>query len=112
MTVLFVLLGLAVIAAIALVAVGRGGELPEAEPDCTPDRIPADADEVTALEAVRFDVALRGYRMDEVDAVLDRAAAALTERDATIADLRARLGEPTPTSSASSTPAPTSGPTA
>jgi hypothetical protein len=95
MTVLFVLLGIAVIAAIGFVAVGRGGDLPEAEPDLTPERIPAGTDEVTALETVRFDVALRGYRMAEVDAVLDRASAALADRDATIADLRARLNEPT-----------------
>ncbi|WP_312179260.1 DivIVA domain-containing protein [Arthrobacter sp.] len=37
---------------------------------------------------LRFSVALRGYRMDEVDEVLERLAAALLERDAALAELR------------------------
>jgi len=65
MTVLFVLLAIAVIALIGLASVGRLGELPET----TPDRRPADG--------IGFDVVVRGYRMDEVDA--------------TLADLRGRL---------------------
>jgi DivIVA domain-containing protein len=39
------------------------------------------------LDAARFTVALRGYRMDEVDRVLDDAAAALAARDRRIAEL-------------------------
>jgi DivIVA domain-containing protein len=39
------------------------------------------------LAAVRFAVALRGYRMDEVDRVLDDTRQALADRDARIADL-------------------------
>jgi DivIVA domain-containing protein len=42
------------------------------------------------VDAVRFGLGLRGYRMDQVDEVLDRLAAALAERDAVIADLRQR----------------------
>jgi hypothetical protein len=64
MMLLFVLVAIAVIAGIALASVGRLGELPEAPVD----RRPAE---------VGFDVVIRGYRMDEVDAE--------------IADLRARL---------------------
>ncbi|MER2134360.1 MAG: DivIVA domain-containing protein [Arthrobacter sp.] len=37
---------------------------------------------------LRFSVALRGYRMDEVDEVLGKLAAALLERDAALAQLR------------------------
>lgn len=40
------------------------------------------------LAAVRFDRAPRGYRMDQVDAVLDRLAEELAHRQETIAALR------------------------
>ena len=40
-----------------------------------------------ALERVRFGMALRGYRMAEVDDLLDRLAAELRERDARLAAL-------------------------
>lgn len=94
MTVLFVLVGIAVVLAVGLLSVGRLGELPPAPPDRTPDRIPAEGPlEGADLDAVRFDVGFRGYRMDEVDRVLDRVAADLAARDAEIAALHARLGE-------------------
>lgn len=37
---------------------------------------------------VRFDRCLRGYRMDQVDDVLDRLRAELAERDSELRDLR------------------------
>jgi len=40
------------------------------------------------LATVRFAVVLRGYRMDEVDRVLDDTREALADRDARIADLQ------------------------
>ena len=43
------------------------------------------------VDAVRFGLGLRGYRMDQVDEVLDRLAAALAERDVVIGELRSRL---------------------
>ncbi|MDQ0735613.1 DivIVA domain-containing protein [Arthrobacter agilis] len=43
------------------------------------------------VDAIRFGLGLRGYRMDQVDEVLDRLAAALEERDAVIAGLRVQL---------------------
>ncbi|WP_434993589.1 DivIVA domain-containing protein [Arthrobacter sp. Ld5] len=43
------------------------------------------------VDAVRFGLGLRGYRMDQVDEVLDRLAAALAERDAVIGELRSQL---------------------
>ena len=45
-----------------------------------------------AVRGLRFGVALRGYAMDQVDAVLDRLAADLEARDARIAQLEAQLG--------------------
>ncbi len=43
------------------------------------------------VAAIRFDRAPRGYRMEQVDAVLDRVADELGRRDEIIAILRARL---------------------
>lgn len=45
-----------------------------------------------AVRGLRFGVALRGYAMDQVDAVLDRLAAELDARDARVAQLTAQLG--------------------
>ena len=59
MTWLFVLAAILVIAAGSLAAMGRLGELPEAEPDLRPDIVDGEPS---------FDVVVRGYRMDEVDA--------------------------------------------
>lgn len=44
------------------------------------------------LHRIRFSLGLRGYRMDQVDEVLDRLADSLRERDALIGELRAELG--------------------
>lgn len=44
-----------------------------------------DADDVADL---RFDQALRGYRMDQVDGVVERLFEELRQRDAEIAELR------------------------
>lgn len=52
-------------------------------PDLPVGELPA-----RAVEQVRLDQALRGYRMDQVDAVLDRLASELAERDAELARLR------------------------
>lgn len=59
MTLLFALLVLLVLGSAAFVAVGRLGELPDAEQDLRPDSKDGEPS---------FDVVLRGYRMDEVDA--------------------------------------------
>ena len=68
MVVLFVLIAIGVIAVIGMVAAGRFGALPAAPVDRRPD---------TRDGEPAFDVVLRGYRMDEVDAV--------------VADLRAQV---------------------
>ncbi|WP_241968395.1 DivIVA domain-containing protein [Streptomyces sp. ICBB 8177] len=89
----FMLIALvAVVAAVALAVVGDGGTLPEAEPDRLRDPLPADRPLKAAdLEELRLAVSPRGYRMSDVDDVLDRLGAELAERDARIAQLEAAL---------------------
>jgi DivIVA domain-containing protein len=75
----------------ASVLLGRGETQPPAEPDRSPVALPDDrpvtADDVRALQ---FSVTARGYRMTEVDWLLDQFALVLDERDAEIAALRDR----------------------
>lgn len=89
----FMLIALvAVVAAVALAVLGDGGVLSDAEPDSLHDPLPDDRPLGRAdVEALRLPTALRGYRMSEVDDVLDRLGAELTERDARIAELEAAL---------------------
>ena len=95
--------GVLVVAALlflgASLLLGRGETQPPAEPDRSLVALPADrpvtADDVRALQ---LSVAARGYRMSEVDWLLDQFALVLEERDAEIAALRAeRPAHPAPT---------------
>jgi DivIVA domain-containing protein len=85
-TLLQILIVLAVVAGVGAVAAGavRGGlSDPESSiPEAALAEGPLTADDVSG---VRFSVGLRGYRMDEVDAVLDRLTEELADRDAEIA---------------------------
>ncbi len=87
-TVLAVLGVLAVLFVAAWVATRDGEVLVDAPPDRAdldlPGTGPLGAD---ALERVRFGMALRGYRMAEVDDLLDRLATELRERDVRLAVL-------------------------
>ncbi|WP_133899721.1 DivIVA domain-containing protein [Streptomyces sp. KS 21] len=89
----FLLIALVVVvAAVTLAVVGGGSEavLPDAEPDRVADALPESRPVVRAdIDALRLPVAPRGYRMAEVDDVLERLAAELAERDAQIAELTA-----------------------
>lgn len=79
----FTALALAVVTAVAMVAVGRLGGLAPAVPDRPDVRVPAGRPLGAAdLREVQFSVAVRGYRMDEVDALLARLAEEMTARDA------------------------------
>jgi DivIVA domain-containing protein len=76
MTWFFAILLVLAMGGVAVVASGRGGSLPE-EYDDRPDvRVPATGpltgDDV---RRVRFSLAFRGYRMSEVDSLLERLAA-------------------------------------
>ena len=68
---------------------GRAESRPAAEQDRSPVTLPGDrpvtADDVRALQ---LSVNVRGYRMSEVDWLLDQFGLILDERDAEIARLR------------------------
>lgn len=88
MSILVLLVLLAVVGAVAVVAAGRGGSLPEADVDRAPAAdLPDGALDKETIEQVRFPVVFRGYRMDDVDRVLARLADQLEERDHRIAAL-------------------------
>jgi DivIVA domain-containing protein len=76
----------------ASMLLGRGETQPPAELDRSPVELPDDRpvtpDDVRAL---RISAAFRGYRMTEVDWLLDQFALVLEERDAEIAALTARV---------------------
>jgi DivIVA domain-containing protein len=76
----------------ASLLLGRAETRPPAEQDASPVALPGDrpvaADDV---RGVQLPVSVRGYRMTEVDWLLDQLAAVLEERDAQIAALRAQV---------------------
>jgi DivIVA domain-containing protein len=91
-TLLFTLLTLAVLGVIAAVATGRiAGGLEEPSTSLAPRGLPEGPVAPESLEAVRFSPALRGYRMEEVDAVLDRLGDELARRDRQILQLGQEL---------------------
>jgi DivIVA domain-containing protein len=79
----------------ASMLLGRGETQPPAELDRSqvelPDDRPVTPDDVRAL---RISAAFRGYRMTEVDWLLDQFALTLEERDAEIARLRTAAHPP------------------
>lgn len=76
----------------ASLLLGRGETQPPAEPDRTPVALPGDRP-VTAddLRGLQLSVTARGYRMTEVDWLIDQFALVLEERDTELAALRAQL---------------------
>jgi len=67
---------------IAVVASGRGTPMAEVYDDRPDATVPASGPlGGEDLRRVRFSMALRGYRMSEVDALLDRLAGQLEQRD-------------------------------
>ena len=66
---------------VAMVASGRGGSMPPAYDDRPDLALPDDRPlEARDLRTVRFPLALRGYRMSDVDTVLARLASELEAR--------------------------------
>jgi DivIVA domain-containing protein len=71
----------AVVFAVAALAVGRFDRLRPAPPDSASVGLPEGAVSAGDITRTRFAMALRGYRMSEVDAVLLRLAEELAWRD-------------------------------
>jgi DivIVA domain-containing protein len=79
---LFAVLIVLVMGGVAMVASGRGGSMAPAYDDRPDLALPGDRP-LTAqdLRTVRFPLAVRGYRMSDVDEVLARLATELEDRD-------------------------------
>ena len=74
MTWLFAVLIVLAMGGVAVVAAGRGGSLPRVYDDRRDVRLPAGPLRGEDLRQVRFPLAVRGYRMAEVDELLSRLA--------------------------------------
>ena len=79
---------------VAAFVFGRGEELAPLAPDATPTRLPSHGIHSDDVRELRFPQAVRGYRMTEVDWVLDRLAEELErvsrERDVLAAEMAVR----------------------
>lgn len=82
MTWFFAILVVLAMGVFAVVASGRGGSMAAAYDDRPDARVQADGPlTATDLCRVRFSTAFRGYRMSEVDALLDRLSAEIDAED-------------------------------
>jgi DivIVA domain-containing protein len=104
-----------VVGGVAVLAAGRDDTMSEAYED-RPDRTIPAGRALTSddLQRVRFSSALRGYRMDEVEALIDRLAADLAAREADLREARrgSDPGSPTEAHSADAETEPAAGQTA
>ena len=93
MWVLWIVVVAAVLVGVVLLALGRGEGLVEDPPDDVLVDLPAEK-ELTSSDVtnIRLPMAIRGYRMAEVDDVLDRLAAELALRDTRIRELERGFG--------------------
>ncbi|MFI8002276.1 cell division protein DivIVA [Streptomyces sp. NPDC086010] len=91
----FLLVTMAVVVAAVTLAVVGGGSSPvlqDVEPERLTDPLPANRPVGRAdVEAMRLPMAVRGYRMTDVDEALGRLGSELAERDAHIAELESAL---------------------
>jgi DivIVA domain-containing protein len=83
----------AVVFLLASVLFGRGEELPPLPPGASPTRLPAGDITGTDLENVRFQLVLRGYKMSEVDWVLQRLGGEIESLRSRIAELEQQLAD-------------------
>ena len=78
---LFAILIVLALGGVAVVASGRGGSMAPAYDDRPDLALPADRPLVAGdLRSVRFPLAVRGYRMSDVDELLARLATELEDR--------------------------------
>lgn len=88
MLIVFVLVAMGVVAGVA-VLLARDRHLLDDDPNPgRPLDWPATGPTADDVDRVRFGIAVRGYRMDQVDRVLDDLHQALAERDRVIEELR------------------------
>jgi DivIVA domain-containing protein len=81
MTWFFAIVVVAVLGGVAVVASGRGGSMAETYDDRPDALVPVDGPlGARDLRRVTFSTAFRGYRMSEVDALLDRLATEMEPR--------------------------------
>ncbi|WP_210438534.1 DivIVA domain-containing protein [Nocardioides xinjiangensis] len=94
MTWLFAALVVLAMGGVAMVASGRGGSMPPAYDDRPDVVLPTDRPiGPDDLRAVRFPLAVRGYRMSDVDALLARLAAEMEDRASGAPDADGPSGE-------------------
>lgn len=84
-----VLIAALVVGGVGALVAGRLPGLAEVPADDAGDGLPEGRLSAEDLERARFPLAFRGYRMADVDAVLDRLRGDLRERDEQIERLRA-----------------------
>jgi DivIVA domain-containing protein len=95
--VILVLVAVALVAAVLGVASGRLPADPLAEAvHSTPDPGLPERPDAVDVDAVRFDTALRGYRMGDVDERLEGLRDDLAERERTLAALQAQQRDTRP----------------
>jgi DivIVA domain-containing protein len=107
LTVLVILAVLGILFGAAALATYEGDVLQDPRPDDRHAGLPPTSLQPEDVAELRFDMALRGYRMNEVDLALERLASELSARDARIQELELALVE-----SAQPTPAPVEPPPA
>jgi DivIVA domain-containing protein len=100
MGLVFLFVGITVIAGAALLVSGRWREgLPETPPDAerpsaVPDDRPVGSLAASDLEQIRLEQAPRGYRMHDVDDLIERLSQELQARDDEISRLRGEGASP------------------
>ena len=96
MTILLLLAVLTVLFGAAALLTSDRPVLADAPPDAADTGLPTGPVQPEDVAALRFSVAPRGYRMAEVDDVLDRLAAELADRDRRLTLLEATVTEGLP----------------
>jgi DivIVA domain-containing protein len=92
MALVLVVAALVVVVVVAFLMAGTDGRLPPADHDRVPADLPEDRPATRAdLDRLRFATEFRGYRMDQVDAVLDQVAADLDQQREEVDGLRQQL---------------------
>lgn len=89
----FMLLVAAVVFLLAAMVFGRGEELAPLPPGASPTRLPASDLTGADIGQVRFQLVLRGYKMSEVDWVMQRIGNEVDELRAKVAELERELAD-------------------